>query len=107
MKTKLLLLFLLGAAACKAQSNAAPSEHLVFTFPSDAVAKIQKVKIVQSAYTEYFSVHNFNGGYNGLQQTPDSSHGSSHILIASLWDPNTAGGVYSSIVYAAPNTYTG
>lgn len=91
----------------RAQSNAAPSAHIFFTFPSDAVAKIHKIKITQSAYTEYFSVHNYNGGYNGLQQTPDSSHGSSHTLIASLWDPNTSGGIYSNVAYAAPNTYTG
>lgn len=108
MKTTLpFCLLLLAGAGLKAQSNAAPSEHLVFSFSADAVAKIQKVKIVQSAFASYFSVHNFNGGYNGLQQTPDSSKGSSHILIASLWDPNTAGGVYSSVYYAAPNTYTG
>ncbi|WP_158559276.1 DUF3472 domain-containing protein [Deminuibacter soli] len=105
--TVLTCLLALTGMVLKAQSNAAPSEHLVFSFASDAVAKIHKVKIVQSAYTSYFAVHNYNGGYNGLQQTPDSSKGSSHTLIASLWDPNTSGGIYSSVFYAAPNTYTG
>ncbi|WP_165806673.1 DUF3472 domain-containing protein [Chitinophaga parva] len=108
MKTTLLAcLLVLTGTVLHAQSNAAPSEHIFFTFPSDAVAKIHRIKITQSAYTEYFSVHNYNGGYNGLQQTPDSSHGSSHTLLASLWDPNTSGGIYSSVYYAAPNTYTG
>jgi hypothetical protein len=87
--------------------GAAPSQHLTFSFPSDAVLKMHKIKIVQSAYTEYFEMHSFTNGYAGLQQTPDSSKGSSHTLISSLWDPNTAGGIYSSVQYKAANTYTG
>ncbi|NIG56759.1 RICIN domain-containing protein [Chitinophaga sp. Cy-1792] len=87
--------------------GAAPSEHLVFSFPADAVLKMHKVKIVQSAYTEYFEMNSFTSGYAGLQQTPDSSKGSSHTLISSLWDPNTSAGIYSSVAYQASNTYTG
>ncbi|MFB6456445.1 DUF3472 domain-containing protein [Chitinophaga sp. Hz27] len=87
--------------------GAAPSEHLTFSFPSDAVLKMHKIKIVQSAFTEYFEMNSFTSGYAGLQQTPDSSKGSSHTLISSLWDPNTSAGIYSSVAYQAPNTYTG
>lgn len=106
---RLILLTLLVTILARgySQSNAAPSEHLTYSFPNDAVLQMQKVQIVQSAYTSYFEVNSFTNGYAGLQQTPDSSHGSSHILISSLWDPNTAGGIYSTLRYAAPNTYTG
>ncbi|WP_316794071.1 DUF3472 domain-containing protein [Pedobacter frigoris] len=89
-----------------AGENAAPSQHIFFTFPSDAIAKIHKIKITQSANTEYFSVHNYSGGYAGLQQTPDQSFGTPNILISSLWDPNTTGGVYSRVAYSASNTVT-
>jgi hypothetical protein len=90
--------------ALASSENAAPSEHLYFTFPSDAILKLHKVKITQSANAEYFSVHNFSGGYAGLQQTPDNSFGTPNILISSLWDPNTAGGVLSEVAYTAPGT---
>lgn len=84
--------------------NAAPSEHLYFSFASDAIVKLHRVKITQSANTEYFSVHNYSGGYAGLQQTPDTSFGTPNILISSLWDPNTLGGIYSEVAYAADGT---
>lgn len=93
------------AAGLRAQtSNAAPSQHLVFSFPADASLKMMKVKITQTAYTSYFSVFNWAGGYAGLQHTPDSSSGSSKILIASQWDPNTAGGVFARQAYLGPGT---
>ena len=38
--------------------NAAPSEHINFLFPSGGIVKLQKIKIVQSANSSYFSVHN-------------------------------------------------
>jgi len=108
MKRLILLnLFVSSFSGVYSQSNAAPSEHLTYSFPNDAVLQMQKVQIVQSAYASYFEVNSFTNGYAGLQQTPDSSHGSSHVLIFSLWDPNTAGGIYSTLRYAAPNTYTG
>lgn len=91
----------------RSQSNAAPSEHLTYYFPSNGVLEMHKVEIVQSAFASYFETNSFTNGYAGLQQTPDSSHGSSHILISSLWDPNTSAGIYSVLDYAAPNTYTG
>ncbi|MES1160317.1 MAG: hypothetical protein ABUM51_06160, partial [Bacteroidota bacterium] len=103
----LLYMFLFSRQSGFSQSNAAPSEHLTYSFPNDAVLKMHKVKIVQSAFASYFEVQSFTNGYAGLQLTPDSSHGSSHILISSLWDPNTSGGIYSVLDYAAPNTYTG
>lgn len=107
-----LLLFLATAWCClymappaKAQSsNAAPSQHLVFSFPGDASLKMMKVKITQTAYTSYFSVFNWSGGYAGLQHTPDSSSGSAKILIASQWDPNTAGGVLARQAYLGAGT---
>lgn len=86
--------------------NAAPSEHIFYYFRGDGIAKIHKVKIVQSADAEYFSVHNFRGGYDGLQQTPDNNYGARNILLASLWDPNTAGKVFSRVAYAGTNTFT-
>jgi hypothetical protein len=86
--------------------NAAPSEHIFFYFPDDAIAKIHKIKITQSADAEYFSAHNFRGGYNGLQQTPDKDYGTPNILIASLWDPNTADKIFSKVAYAGTNTFT-
>lgn len=88
-----------------AQENAAPSMHLSYYFPSsDAVLKMQKIKITQSAYASYFEVNWFTNGYAGLQQTPDTRYGKSNILISSLWDPNTSGGVYSYVDYNAPTT---
>jgi len=109
MKRLIHLTILLGMSFARvySQENAAPSQHLTYSFPNDAVLQMQKMQIVQSAYASYFEVNSFTNGYAGLQQTPDSSHGSSHILISSLWDPNTAGGIYSTVRYAAPNTYTG
>jgi len=93
-----------ATAAALSGENAAPSEHLYFSFPSDAIAKLHKIKITQSANAEYFSVHNYAGGYAGLQQTPDNSFGTPNILISSLWDPNTAGGVYSEVAYTGAGT---
>ncbi|MCD0468705.1 RICIN domain-containing protein [Flavobacterium sp. JAS] len=84
--------------------NAAPSEHIFFSFPSDAIVKLHRIKITQSANAEYFSVHNYSGGYAGLQQTPDTSFGTPNILISSLWDPNTAGGVFSEVAYTGTGT---
>jgi hypothetical protein len=92
------------AVTTLAGENAAPSEHIYFNFPSDAIVKIHKVKITQSANAEYFSVHNYSGGYAGLQQTPSTAYGTPNILISSLWDPNTAGGIYSEVAYTAPGT---
>ncbi|MBO9152031.1 DUF3472 domain-containing protein [Chitinophaga sp. GCM10012297] len=101
----LLFLSLSFCTAARAQkSNAAPSQHLRYNFASDAQLKMQKVKITASAYTTYFSVFNWAGGYAGLQQTPDSSSGASKILIASQWDPNTAGGVFAKLAYAGDKT---
>lgn len=91
-------------ATALAGENAAPSEHIYFNFPSDAIVKLHKIKITQSANAEYFSVHNYSGGYAGLQQTPDNSFGTPNILISSLWDPNTAGGIYSEVAYTGAGT---
>ena len=84
--------------------NAAPSEHINFSFPSGGIVKLQKIKIVQSANSSYFSVHNYPGGYWGFQQTSDPSYGTPNILISSLWDTNTAAGVYSSPSYLGAGT---
>ena len=88
-----------------AQENAAPSIHLNLSFPSqDAILKMQKIKIVQSANASYFEVNLFNGGYAGFQQTPDVSYGVPNISIFSIWDPNTSGGIFSNINYTDPLT---
>ncbi len=47
-------------------SNAAPSQHLVYVFKNDAILKMHKIKITNTAKTEYFSVLNYHGGYAGL-----------------------------------------
>lgn len=104
--TLLLLVLLSCLRGFARQENAAPSMHLVYSFPADAVVKIHKIKIVQSAMASYFSVHNFAGGYSGLQQTPDAAYSTPNILIASLWDANTATGDYSTVAYSAPTTIT-
>ncbi|WP_346238465.1 DUF3472 domain-containing protein [Niabella insulamsoli] len=89
-------------------SNAAPSMHLNQYFSGQSLLKMQKIKVVQTAYAEYFEVNNFSGGYAGLQHTIDSasSGGStSKTLIASLWDPNTASGVHAYASFIAPTTF--
>jgi hypothetical protein len=93
-----------ASAALAGTENAAPSEHLYFNFPSDSIVKINKIKNTHTATAEIFSVHNYSGGYAGLQQTPDNSFGTPNILISSLWDPNTAGGIFSEVAYIAPGT---
>jgi hypothetical protein len=89
-----------------AQENAAPSIHLTYYFPSNySILKMQKIKIIQSAFASYFEVNWWSNGYAGLQQTPDSSYGNSNILISSLWDPNTAAGIYSTVDYKDTTTF--
>ena len=90
-----------------AQENAAPSIHLASYFPStDAILKMHKIKIVQSADAEYFEVNYFTNGYDGLQQTPSNAWGAHNILIFSLWDVNTPLGIYSHVDYFDPLTDT-
>ena len=90
----------------KAERGAAPSMHLGGSFSSDAVLKMQKVKITQSRDASFFEVNNFTNGYCGLQQTPDLRFGDPNLLIASLWDTNTAAGIYAAVDYIAPTTMT-
>jgi hypothetical protein len=105
MKQLKILFFLSGALNVYGQENAAPSMHLTYYFPSsDAVLKMQKIKIVQSANASYFEVNWFTGGYAGLQQTPDVSFGTPNILLSSLWDANTLGGIYSNVEYVDTKT---
>jgi hypothetical protein len=101
----ILLLTGAGLAPLFAQENAAPSIHLSYYFnSSDATLKMQKIKIVQSAYASYFEVNWFTNGYTGLQQTPDTRYGKPNILISSLWDANTSGGIFSTVDYNDPKT---
>ena len=94
-----------GLTPLPAQENAAPSIHLSYYFASsDATLKMQKIKIVQSAYASYFEVNWFTNGYTGLQQTPDTRYGKPNILISSLWDASTAGGIFSTVDYNHPQT---
>ena len=73
-------------------------------FPVKWYCKNAKGQDVQSNYFQYFSVHNYPGGYGGFQQTSDLSSGTSNILISSLWDTNTAGGIVSSAAYLGTGT---
>jgi hypothetical protein len=108
-RSKLLLIFIsfhVWVLSTQAQENAAPSVHLTYPFPSnDAVLKMQKIKIVQSAFASYFEVNQFTNGYAGLQQTPDNSFGNNNILISSLWDANTLAGIYSTVDYKDTTTF--
>lgn len=105
---QILLIGLLSQAfEVRAQEHAAPSMHLTYDFPSgDAVLKMQKIKIVQSAYASFFEVNWFTNGYTGLQQTPDTAYGNANILISSLWDVNTTAGIYSTVNYRDSTTDT-
>ncbi|MBP1637868.1 MAG: hypothetical protein H6Q18_657 [Bacteroidetes bacterium] len=84
--------------------GAAPSMHLNSYFSGDAILKMQKIRIDQSAAASFFEVSNFNGGYCGLQQVTTAATGSTNTLISSLWDTNTAKGIYSRMEYADPTT---
>ncbi|HRZ96549.1 MAG TPA: DUF3472 domain-containing protein [Paludibacter sp.] len=96
--------FLAMATLIQAERGAAPSMHLGGTFASDAVLKMQKVKITQSRDASFFEVNNYTNGYCGLQQTPDLRFGAPNILIASLWDANTAAGIYAVMEYKDTKT---
>lgn len=94
-------------ATTSTTGGAAPSMHLNQYYSAQSVLKMQKIKVVQTGYTEYFEVNNFTGGYSGLQHTPDSASvggSTSKTLIASLWDPNTAGGIHAMANYIGPGT---
>jgi hypothetical protein len=105
MKLLKILFFLSLTLNVHGQENAAPSMHLTYYFPSaDAVLKMQKIKIVQSANASYFEVNWFTNGYAGLQQTPDNSFGTPNILLSSLWDANTLGGIFSNVEYVDTKT---
>ena len=110
MKNKLTLLLSISALFCQnitAQENAGPSMHLTYVFESDdAIVKMQKVKIVQSAPTSFFEVNWFRNGYTGLQQTPDPLYSTPNIFISSLWDLNTQDQIYAQLEYSHPNTIT-
>lgn len=103
IKLFFLLVSSLITTAVSAQ-GAAPSMHLNSYFTGDAIVKMQKIRIDQSAAASYFEVNNFNGGYCGLQQVTTATTGPTNTLIASLWDTNTATGIYSKTEYADPTT---
>jgi len=86
----------------RAQENASPSVHLSYAFDSEAVLKMQKIKIVNSAFTTYFEVNSFIRGYCGLQQTTDKIKGVSNIFISSLW--NLSDSDKARIDYIDPKT---
>lgn len=101
----LLILNILFFTDAKSQNNAAPSMHIYYYFPSeDAILKMQKIKIVKSADASYFEVNKFTNGYTGLQQTPSKSYITPNIFISSLWDSNTAEGIFSEVNYYDSST---
>ena len=79
--------------------NAAPSQHLPTKFDSKAMLMTGKVKIIESAGAEYFSILNYKKAYGGLQQGPSWKQ-----LIASMWDANTATGDTAKVEYIALTT---
>ncbi|PZP51028.1 MAG: hypothetical protein DI598_04280, partial [Pseudopedobacter saltans] len=96
-----------ATATTTTSGGAAPSMHLNQYYSAQSVLKMQKIKVVQTGYTEYFEVNNFTGGYSGLQHTPDSASSggtTSKTLIASLWDPNTDGGIHAMASYIGQGT---
>lgn len=104
LKFLIIIPLLILPVTVKGQGSAVALD-LYYTFPSSKVLlKMNKLKIVQSANTTYFSSINFSGGYAGLQQTPDNSYGNSNIIISSLWDPNTLAGILSRVEYTDPKT---
>ncbi|WP_169306791.1 DUF3472 domain-containing protein [Pedobacter polaris] len=92
------------SVASAGSENAAPSQYLTFTFANDAILKMHKVKVTQSANSSYFSVLIYDGAYAGIQQTSDIAYGTPNVLISSMWDPSTAGNVLATASYIAPNT---
>jgi len=92
-----------SSAAALADAGAAPSMHLVYNFNADGFVRMQKVKITQTGTEEYFETTSFKGGYCGLQQVSSTAR----QFIFSIWDPNTAGGVYAQLAYKdATTTYS-
>lgn len=104
-KNKIIILIacILAPTLVSAQ-GAAPSMHLNSYFTGDAILKMQKIRIDQSAAASYFEVNNFNGGYCGLQQVTTAATGPTNTFISSLWDTNTATGIFSKTEYADPTT---
>lgn len=82
----------------------APSMYLTNNFRSEGIAKIQKLKIVETAKASYFAAQQFDGGYTGLQTTSDMSLGTANIQIFSYWDLNTAAGLLAKHIYTSPGT---
>lgn len=104
MKKLFLLLSCTLTALITCAQGAAPSMHLNSYFSSDAILKMQKIKIIQSGVASFFEVNSFNGGYCGLQQVTTATTGPTNTLIASMWDTNTAAGIYSRTDFFDPTT---
>ena len=81
----------------QSSQNAAPSQHLPTKFDSKAILMTQRVKVIESAGTEYFSILNYRGGYGGIQQGVISKK-----LLASLWNNNATS--FASVTYTDPST---
>ena len=81
-------------------ADSAPSMHLNTYTSKDAVLKMQKIKVIQSASASFFEVMNYTAGYCGFQQPGSTIAG--NTIIASLWDPNTEAGIYSKVEYVHP-----
>jgi hypothetical protein len=93
-------LLMLGLVVPDLLADSAPSMHLNAYTSKDAVLKMQKIKVVQSASASFFEIMNYTAGYCGFQQPNATLSGST--IIASLWDPNTVEGIYSKVEYVHP-----
>lgn len=78
-------------------ADSAPSMNMyTYSANSDAILKMNKVKIVKSADASFFQTVGFTNGYCGLQQSSASPY---KIFIFSLWDYSTANGIHARADY--------
>ena len=93
-----------AASTSRSGTGMAPSMYLTNYFKSESIAKIQRLKIVDTAEASYFAAQQFDGGYTGLQTTSDMSLGVANIQIFSYWDLNTSSGLKAKHIYTSPGT---
>lgn len=88
-------------------TGAAPTVQLTSFFFNEGIAKIQKVKIEETAPNTYYCTQQFTGGDLGFQNTSDRTLGTYNIQIFNYWDTNPYAKQYAKHVYASPGTIQG
>ncbi len=100
---KKLFIYLLLAMTCSSISlfaDSAPSMNMnTNSGNSDAILKMNKVKIVKSAQASFFQTLGYTGGYCGLQESTNKD-----IFIFSLWDYDTSKSIHAQADYWSPIT---